>query len=354
MSKLFIPTSGFSDSESDEETVPVQALIAEELIGPIREREYYVYSLHSGTTLFRGSKNPRKSLHVSGMTWFAFDELNASQYGTVSKYELTSNINKSLLALDCWDTLHWLYTNINESALGRARQDNANGVGHELTLPNSHFSPENIRKVLKSQFGYTPDKNKPVLRSSDPKPDLLLTKYICALGFSGYAIKQMKTYTGGNFHPEVAFCTAEHHCRYLSTVKPAGGAPMKGSPKTVMKSNKKTARLSSPDNGATPFIRNRSPRSTLKLGGRNRLFGDSPTTPTRSPLNMGSSARSRSRSPAPRSPPTRRSPPANTRKATRQLSFMNLGESSPETPKMRSPPRLNRGKKPNGSFFDKP
>lgn len=355
--KMIVPLAGFSDSDDDNtnESVPLEALIAEELIGPKKEHVYYVYSLNSGTNIFRGSKKISANPRITGISWFAFDELNASQYGVVHKYELIHNINNSLLAVDQWDTLHWLHVNINLAALERAREENQYDRERDSNVSDKAFTPEKIQSVLKNQFGYTPDKNKMLIRSSDPKSDLLLAKYICALGFSGYAIKQMKTWGGGNFHPEVCFCLPEQHYRYIGIVSNPTNAPIKASPKTVFKSNKKPIQAySSPDNGQTPFIDNNlSPIKSAKRPRNRGLFLNN------SPMNIGTPTRrtpNRGRTPTRRGTPTRRTPTrgtptrnsssnnrrSNTNSPTindisNELLFLDIGNSPTRTPPRYAP-----------------
>lgn len=215
--RLVIPTSGFEDSVDEYEPTFASSssvLIAEELIGPyVHASGYSTYSLASETTLYKGS--PYKLANLTGIKWFAFDEANASQYGNVYNYNVSKPLQKNLLAMDQWNTLNWLYRNINRDTLETCMTHvSLNSLRGKLCITD--FTEENIQRILKNQFGYNPNPNIKPVRASDPRPDLILTFYIRELGFQGYAIKQMKSPFNGNFHPEVALCYTETNCRFVS------------------------------------------------------------------------------------------------------------------------------------------
>ena len=130
------------------------------------------YILTSGNFLYRGSEN--RALPIGDLTdikWFGLDLKDVLEYGYPSKYEINTDLN--LLAID----------EINEN--------------------NPFFTglPEEMKTKFNKFFGT----NKGIrVRVSIPKNDYDLCKYICSLGYDGYAMKEMKSDDDGMFHAEVA------------------------------------------------------------------------------------------------------------------------------------------------------
>jgi hypothetical protein len=78
-------------------------------------------------------------------------------------------------------------------------------------------SPVNIQQILKSNFGFQPDLMSPNSgkRESIGFSDKELARYLCKLGYQGYAIYKMATDFKGSFHPELLIC----NCQGIQFVK---------------------------------------------------------------------------------------------------------------------------------------
>ena len=65
-------------------------------------------------------------------------------------------------------------------------------------------APENIKKILRKNYGYTMSGR----RDSELGSDIALSQYLCDEGYEGYATNTMATDTG-EFHPEFMICSVD-------------------------------------------------------------------------------------------------------------------------------------------------
>ena len=66
-------------------------------------------------------------------------------------------------------------------------------------------APGNIKRILEKNYGYNPTG----FRDSDGATDGILSQYLCGKGFQGYATNYMKTFAGGQLHPEFMICDVD-------------------------------------------------------------------------------------------------------------------------------------------------
>lgn len=131
------------------------------------------YTLNTGNFLYRGSENRALPLEdLTGIQWYALDLHKVFQYGYPSQYRLKNGL--TLLAIDEINETHPFFTGLD--------------------------------KDMKDKFNifFTYDNNGNKQRVSIPENDYDLCKYICSLGYDGYAMNEMEDDMNGNFHAEVA------------------------------------------------------------------------------------------------------------------------------------------------------
>jgi hypothetical protein len=166
---------------------------------PIEENGLKFYQFPIGYPLFKASKyiNPSKpeiTLEPNTPYFFGLKNMNdyyiasyEEAYGVI--FEFKTVIPYKLLALDDPSTLAKLYKS----------------------------SPVNIQQILKFNFGFQPDLLSPISnkRNSIDSSDKELARYLCKLGYQGYAIYKMTTDFKGTFHPELLIC----NCQGIQFVK---------------------------------------------------------------------------------------------------------------------------------------
>jgi hypothetical protein len=166
---------------------------------PIEENGLKFYQFPIGYPLFKASKyiNPSKpeiTLEPNTPYFFGLKNMNdyyiasyEKAYGVI--FEFKTLTPYKLLALDDPATLAKLYKS----------------------------SPVNIQQILKFNFGFQPDLLSPISnkRNSIDSSDKELARYLCKLGYQGYAIYKMPTDFKGSFHPELLIC----NCQGIQFVK---------------------------------------------------------------------------------------------------------------------------------------
>jgi hypothetical protein len=157
---------------------------------PIEENGLKFYQFPIGYPLFKASKyiNPLKpgiTLELNTPYFFGLKNMNDTyissyekEYGVIFEFKLLTPYK--LLALDDPTTLAKLY----------------------------ETSPVNIQQILKSNYGFKSDflSTNFGKRFSVENSDKELARYLCKIGFQGYAIYKMETDFGGTFHPELLIC----------------------------------------------------------------------------------------------------------------------------------------------------
>ena len=139
------------------------------------------YTLKKGMTIYRGDnrmylKYKSWDQIKSRPTFFALSkDIAEEEYGVT--YEFKADKNYKLLALDHKDTVTTLLS----------------------TIPDVK-----IRKIIELQYGHNKTRN------SHLEDDLLITNYLCSMGYDGYATKELNTDFGGKFHPEIMICDPKH------------------------------------------------------------------------------------------------------------------------------------------------
>ena len=136
------------------------------------EQDNPVYILTSGNFLYRGDENRALPIEdLTGIKWFGLDLKNVLEYGYPSQYKINTDLN--LLAID------------------------------EITIEHPFF--KGLDEDMKGKFGIFFRTNNGIReRVSVPQYDYDLCKYICSLGYDGYAMKEMKSDDNDMFHAEVA------------------------------------------------------------------------------------------------------------------------------------------------------
>jgi len=166
---------------------------------PIEENGLKFYQFPIGYPLFKASKyinplNPEITLEPNTPYFFGLKNMNEyyissyeKEYGVI--FEFKTLTPYKLLALDDPATLAKLYKS----------------------------SPVNIQQILKFNFGFQPDLMSPNSnkRFSIDTSDKELARYLCKLGYQGYAIYKMATDFKGTFHPELLIC----NCQGIQFVK---------------------------------------------------------------------------------------------------------------------------------------
>jgi len=78
-------------------------------------------------------------------------------------------------------------------------------LDHPATQATLYYRvPENIKKILRRNYGYTMSGR----RDSELGSDIALSQYLCDEGYEGYATNSMATDTG-EFHPEFMICNVD-------------------------------------------------------------------------------------------------------------------------------------------------
>ena len=67
-------------------------------------------------------------------------------------------------------------------------------------------SPDNIQKIMRENYGYNTETHKLDYRDSVFKKDVEFSKYLCSLGFDGYATQKMPMKDYSDFHDEIMLC----------------------------------------------------------------------------------------------------------------------------------------------------
>ena len=138
------------------------------------EQDNPVYILTSGNFLYRGSEKRGLPLEdLIGIQWYALDLPNVFQYGYPSKYRLNRDLN--LLAIDKINKTHPFFIGLDED--------------------------EEMKTKFNKFIRYDDEGNKQRVSIADNDYDVC--KYICSLGYDGYAMNKMKDDSGGEFHAEV-------------------------------------------------------------------------------------------------------------------------------------------------------
>ena len=146
------------------------------------EKEYTPfksYVLEPDTKIYKGDNQkyfdhfvPQGQLTLTrGPAFFAIVPEVAKKYGVVFEFV----IKERLLILD---------------------------LDHSETVGNLYRrAPENIRRILEKNYGYTTKK-----RDSDHEADRIFSQYLCGIGLNGYVLQSAKTFAEGTFHPEIMLC----------------------------------------------------------------------------------------------------------------------------------------------------
>jgi len=142
------------------------------------------YNLPINSILYRGDNsiydkiNHRERIEFTdkSFTFFAIDPYSAEEYGIVFEFKTRKEYN--LVALDNSETIERLYQS----------------------------APANIQTILGKNYGYVGTTSADIIRNSESKQDKQLSKYLCDLGYDGYATNTMATEMGGTFHKEVMIC----------------------------------------------------------------------------------------------------------------------------------------------------
>jgi hypothetical protein len=140
------------------------------------------YIIQPGCPLFKATKkSDTLVLRPGRLSFFGVHDMNPdyiasyeNEYGIIFAFETTRPYK--LLALDQPATKATLYAR----------------------------APENIKKILRRNYGYTMSGR----RDSELDSDLALSQYLCDEGYEGYATNTMQTDTG-EFHPEFMICRVD-------------------------------------------------------------------------------------------------------------------------------------------------
>ena len=141
----------------------------------------YYYFIPEGFSIYRGDTSiDTNSFYFSPNTPFFFGTNieEVEQYGIVFEFKTTQEYK--LVAIDNFETLQILF--------------------------NKASAYPNIQQILKRNYGY--DKSGIKIRDSIGEKDITFSKWLCEIGYSGYAINKMETELG-IFHQEIMICNAE-------------------------------------------------------------------------------------------------------------------------------------------------
>jgi len=137
----------------------------------------HYYVIKKGTKIYRGDNR----MYLGEKTWeeiksrptfFALcKDVAENEYGVT--YEFITDNKYHLLALDHKETVSKLLLNINDIK---------------------------IRKIIELHYGIKSTRN------SNLGDDILLTNYLCSMGYEGYATKEMNTDFRGKCHAEIMIC----------------------------------------------------------------------------------------------------------------------------------------------------
>lgn len=115
---------------------------------------------------------------IRGPAFFALDPKVALGYGVVFEFKTTKDLH--VVKLDDFKTMKAIYDN----------------------------APDNIQKILYTNYGYRPDEI--IERDSDHLPDRKLSEYLCHKGYDGYLLENGITDADGTFHKELMLCDMTH------------------------------------------------------------------------------------------------------------------------------------------------
>uniref|UniRef100_A0A6C0KRM4 Uncharacterized protein n=1 Tax=viral metagenome TaxID=1070528 RepID=A0A6C0KRM4_9ZZZZ len=154
----------------------------------IQENGLNFYLFPAGFQLFKASKyinssKPEITFEQNTPYFFGLKNMNPKyissyekEYGVIFEYQIITPYK--LLALDDQSNLSILYS----------------------------AAPDNIKKILEKNYGFIENSNLEIKRDSEAESDREFSKYLCKLGFQGYAISKMATSFQGTFHPELLIC----------------------------------------------------------------------------------------------------------------------------------------------------
>jgi hypothetical protein len=144
------------------------------------EDGYEYYTIPEGYPLYKASRNSKTPRDFNPKRFYFFGVKNENQeyiesfeeeYGII--FEFKTGRPYKLLAMDKPATRARLYA----------------------------LAPLEIKKILDNNYGHRNG-----IRDSIGEKDSEFSKYICSIGFDGYAIHTMETPTGGRFHSEFMIC----------------------------------------------------------------------------------------------------------------------------------------------------
>jgi hypothetical protein len=212
---------------------------------PIQENGLNFYLFPAGFQLFKASKyiNPSKpeiTFEQNIPYFFGLKNMDPDyissyeeEYGVIFEYQIISPYK--LLALDDQSNLSKLYS----------------------------AAPNNIQKILANNYGFIENSNLKIKRFSEAESDREFSKYLCKLGFQGYAISKMETSFEGTFHPELLICNT-NGIKFLNQItskekmmKIFEEAKLKKLADDIklQRSNKRRERLNNFDNSPNKFRR---------------------------------------------------------------------------------------------------
>ena len=246
------------------------------------ENGYEYYTIPEGYPLYKASRNSKEARNFEPGRFYFFGVKNESpeyiesfeeEYGII--FEFKTGRSYKLLAMDNPTTRSALYD----------------------------LAPPYIKTILDDNYG-----RKNGIRYTIGKKDSEFSKYICSIGFDGYAIHTMTTHTGGRFHSEFMICdttsmktvkrvtTETNADKIIADKKHKEYVPKKNRRQTTRtlpsKSNNKSPEVkqnlfgSSPiqnntDESSTVFTPNKSPNKVNK-----NLFDKSPVSNSKSSPNI--------------------------------------------------------------------
>jgi hypothetical protein len=157
--------------------------------------KYYI--IPKGYPLFRASKtldeNNSMSLKSGRFYFFGLKDSHPSYieeyhkvYGII--FEFVTEKELALIALDDPNTVDIIYQS----------------------------APHKIQNILDKNYGHST--NNYGLRETEMDPDRELSQYLCAQGYQGYAIANMKTIGHGDFHTELMICNAIDNVKLIKQV----------------------------------------------------------------------------------------------------------------------------------------
>lgn len=161
---------------------------------PIEEDGIKYYVFPAGYPLFKANQTNKETIFSKGYpSFFGMKNMSAEyieayeeEYGIIFEYITTRELN--LLALDDKSTQSYLYNK----------------------------APREIQKILEDNYGYHNG-----VRNSVGEKDKQFAKYLCSLGYDGYATNIMPTDFGGIFHIELLICDASTAIQFVQRITDA-------------------------------------------------------------------------------------------------------------------------------------